>query len=329
MKTTLAWLKEHFETEAPLAAIVDRLIMLGHDVEGVENRAAGLEPFTAALVISAECHPNGERLKVCVVDPGQGQVQVVCGAPNAHTGMKGIFAPAGTVIPRTCALLKETVIRGVASRGMLCSAYELGLGDDHEGIIELAQDAPVGALYASVIGLGDTVLDIKVTPNRADCLGVRGIARDLAAAGLGCLKPLDATPVPGRFRSPIAVHIEDHLACPLFLGRHIRSVRNGPSPAWLQNRLESIGLRPISALVDITNFLTFDVNRPLHVFDAGRLAGDLTVRLARSGETLLALNGQEYALDPEITAIAASPGAQSPAAPIQGGQPRCTQATSE
>src|SRR5258706_11752372 len=159
MKTTLAWLKEHFETEAPLAAIVDRLIMLGHDVEGVENRAAGLEPFTAALVISAERHPNADRLKVCVVDAGQGQVQVVCGAPNAHTGMKGVFAPAGTIIPRTGALLKETVIRGVASRGMLCSAYELGLGDDHEGIIELSEDAPLGVWYASYAGLGDTIFD--------------------------------------------------------------------------------------------------------------------------------------------------------------------------
>src|SRR6266403_3907754 len=158
MKTTLAWLKEHFETEAPLAAIVDRLVMLGHDVEGVENRAAGLEPFTVAAVVSAECHPNADRLKVCMVDTGKGQVQVVCGAPNAHTGMKGVFAPAGTIIPRTGALLKETVIRGVASRGMLCSAYELGLGEDHEGIIELPPDAPVWVPYASLVGLGDTVL---------------------------------------------------------------------------------------------------------------------------------------------------------------------------
>src|SRR5258707_6084033 len=212
---------------------------------------------------------------------------------------------------------------------MLFSAFELGLGEDPEGIIELPEETPVGTPYTSVVGLGDAVLDIKVTPNRADCLGVRGIARDLAAAGLGRLKPLDATPVPGRFRSPIAVHIEDHLACPLFLGRHIRCVRNGPSPAWLQNRLESIGLRPISALVDITNFLTFDVNRPLHVFDAGRLAGDLTVRLARSGETLLALNGQEYALDPEITAIADPAGMQSLGGVIGGEQTGCTEATTE
>ncbi|HYZ40854.1 MAG TPA: phenylalanine--tRNA ligase subunit beta, partial [Stellaceae bacterium] len=329
MKTTLAWLKEHLETEAALDSIVERLIMLGHDVERVENRAAGLEPFTVASVISAERHPNADRLKVCIVDTGSGQTQVVCGAPNAHIGMKGVFAPAGTIIPRTGAVLKETVIRGVASRGMLCSAYELGLGDDHEGIIELPEAAPVGARYAEFAGLGDIVLDIKVTPNRADCLGVRGIARDLAAAGLGRLKPLDTRPVPGRFRSPIRVHIEDLSACPLFLGRHIRGLRNGPSPAWLQKPLEAIGLRPISALVDITNFLTFDVNRPLHVFDAGRLAGDLTVRLARAGETLLALNGQEYALDPGVTAIADPAGVQSLGGVIGGEATGCTEATTE
>src|SRR5437868_4422033 len=329
MKTTLAWLKEHLDTEAPLDAIVDRLIMLGHEVEGVENRTAGLEPFTVASVVSAERHPNADRLKVCVVDTGNGQVQVVCGAPNAHTGMKGVFAPAGTVIPRTGSLLRETVIRGVASRGMLCSAYELGLGDDHEGIIELPEDAPVGMPYASYAGLGDTVLDIKVTPNRGDCLGVRGIARDLAAAGLGPLKPLDTTPVPGSFRSPIGIHIEDRSACPLFLGRHVRGLRNGPSPDWLRSRLEAIGLRPISALVDITNFLTFDLNRPLHVFDAGRLEGDLTVRFAQPGETLLALNGQEYALDAEMTAIADRAAVQSLGGVIGGERTGCTEATTE
>ncbi|MBV8131477.1 MAG: phenylalanine--tRNA ligase subunit beta [Alphaproteobacteria bacterium] len=329
MKTTLSWLKTHLETEAALGAIVDRLVMLGHDVEGVENRAEALGPFTVASVVSAERHPNADRLKVCLVDTGKTQVQVVCGAPNAHAGMKGVFAPAGTVIPRTGSLLRETVIRGVASRGMLCSAYELGLGEDREGIIELPEDAPVGMPYASYARLGDTVLDIKVTPNRADCLGVRGIARDLAASGLGCLKPLDATPVQGCFRSPIGIHIEDHSACPLFLGRHLRGVRNGPSPDWLRSRLEAIGLRPISALVDSTNFLTFDLNRPLHVFDAGRLTGDLTVRFARPGETLLALNGQEYALDTEMTAIADKAAVRSLGGVIGGEATGCTEATTE
>jgi phenylalanyl-tRNA synthetase beta chain len=329
MKTTIDWLKTHLDTDAAPGAVVDRLVMLGHDVEGVENRAEALEPFTVASVVSAERHPNADRLKVCVVNTGKSEVQVVCGAPNAHTGMKGVFAPAGTVIPRTGALLKETVIRGVASRGMLCSAYELGLGEDHEGIIELPPDAPVGEKYASYSGLGDTILDIKVTPNRADCLGVHGIARDLAAAGLGRLKPLDATPVPGNFRSPIAIHIEDHSACPLFLGRHLRGLRNGPSPDWLRRRLKAIGLRPISALVDITNFMTVDVNRPLHVFDAGRLQGSLTVRFAQPGETLLALNGQEYALDSEITAIADRAGVQSLGGVIGGEATGCTEATTE
>jgi phenylalanyl-tRNA synthetase beta chain len=254
---------------------------------------------------------------------------VVCGAPNARAGMKGVFAPAGTVIPRTGAVLKESIIRGVASRGMLCSTAELGLGDDHDGIIEVAPDVPVGAKYADLLGLGDAVIDIKVTPNRADCLGVRGIARDLAASGLGRLKPLDTTPVPGRFRSAIGIAIEDRSACPLFLGRHLRRLQNGPSPDWLRRRLEAIGLRPISSLVDITNILTFDLNRPLHVFDAGRLQGDLTVRLARGGETLLALDGQEYGLDPEVTVIADRGGVQSLGGVIGGEATGCTDATTE
>jgi phenylalanyl-tRNA synthetase beta chain len=329
MKTTLEWLRTHLDTEAEVGEIVERLIMLGHDVEGVENRAAALEPFAVALVVAAERHPNADRLKVCVVDTGRAQVQVVCGAPNARTGMKGVFAPAGTVIPRTGALLKESTIRGVASRGMLCSAYELGLGEDHEGIIEVAPGAPVGIKYFELLGLGDVVIDLKVTPNRADCLGVRGIARDLAACGLGRMKPLDATPVPGRFHSSIGVAIEDREACPLFLGRHLRELKNGPSPDWLRRRLESIGLRPISALVDITNFLTFDLNRPLHVFDAGRLDGDLTVRLAREGETLRALNGQEYPIDGEVTVIADRAGVQSLGGVIGGEATGCIAATTE
>jgi phenylalanyl-tRNA synthetase beta chain len=329
MKTTLAWLKTHLDTDAPLAAIVERLVMLGHDVEAIEHRGAALEPFTVASVVSAERHPNADRLKLCIVDTGQDRVQVVCGAPNARAGMKGVFASAGTIIPRTGAMLKESVIRGVASRGMLCSAYELGLGDDHEGIIEVPQDAPVGVKYVELLGLGDAVINIKVTPNRADCLGVRGIARDLGASGLGRLKPLDMTRIPGCFRSPIGVQIEDLAACPLFLGRHIRGVHNGASPDWLRRRLEAIGLRSISALVDITNFLTFDVNRPLHVFDASRLDGDLTVRLARPGETLLALNGQEYALDAEITAITDRAEVLSLGGVIGGEATGCTEATTE
>ena len=329
MKTTLSWLKSHLVTEAPLSALVDRLTMLGHEVESMEDRAASLKGFVVARVVSAEPHPNADRLRVCRVDAGKGEVQVVCGAPNARTGMKGVFGPVGVTIPKTGTPLQESTIRGVASRGMLMSAAELALGEDHSGIIELPADAPVGASYASLVGLDDPVLDIKVTPNRADCLGVRGIARDLAAAGMGRLSPLDTTPIEGRFRSPIAIHIEDRKACPLFLGRHIRGLKNGPSPHWLRERLEAIGLRPISALVDITNFLTFDVNRPLHVFDAGKVTGDLTVRFARRGEKLLALNGREYELDPEITAIADDVGVQSLGGVIGGEPTACTETTTE
>ncbi|HEX6441962.1 MAG TPA: phenylalanine--tRNA ligase subunit beta [Stellaceae bacterium] len=329
MKTTLSWLKTHLDTEAPVAEVVERLVMLGHDVEGVEDRAAALEGFVVARVVKAEPHPNADRLRVCLVDAGQGEVQVVCGAPNARTGMKGVFGPAGVKIPKTGAVLTESTIRGVQSRGMLMSLAELALGEDHSGIIELPQDAPVGTRYTSLLGLDDPVIDIKVTPNRADCLGVRGIARDLAAAGAGALKPLDTTPIEGRFRSPVAIHIEDRIACPLFLGRHIRGLKNGPSPRWLRDRLEAIGLRPISALVDITNFLTFDANRPLHVFDAGKLRGDLVVRFARPGERLLALNGREYELDPEVTAIADDNGVQSLGGVIGGEPTGCTEATTE
>ncbi len=221
--------------------------------------------------------------KLCLVDTGTGEVQVVCGAPNARTGLVGVFAPTGTVIPRNGMVLKASQIRGVQSNGMLCSGYELSLSEDHEGIIELPSDLAPGTLFAAAMGLDDPVIDVKVTPNRADCLGVRGIARDLAAAGLGRLKPLEAAPVAGNFPCPITVHLDgpDDKACPLFLGRFIRGVRNGPSPRWLQDRLTAIGLRPISALVDITNFLTFDLDRPLHVFDADKLQGDLAVRGAR------------------------------------------------
>ncbi len=329
MKTTLSWLKTHLDTDMPVAALVERLIMLGHDVDGVENRGAALAPFIAGRVVSAERHPNADRLQVCVVDTGGEQIQVVCGAPNARAGMIGVFGRAGVTIPKTGAVLSESAIRGVTSRGMLMSAYELALSDDHAGIIELPPETALGTRYAAMLGLDDPVIDIKVTPNRADCLGVRGLARDLAAAGMGRMLALDTTPVEGRFRSPIGLHIEDMTACPLFLGRHIRGVRNGPSPDWLRTRLESVGLRPISTLVDITNFLTLDVNRPLHVFDAARLQGDLTVRFARAGESLLALNGRDYALDPEVTAIADDNGVQSLGGVIGGEATGCTEATTE
>jgi phenylalanyl-tRNA synthetase beta chain len=329
MKTTLAWLKTHLETSASLDEIVRTLVMRGLEVESIENRAKDLTPFVVARVISARPHPNADKLRLCRVDTGSGEVEVVCGAPNAREGLVGVFAPPGAVIPRNGMVLKVSQIRGVQSNGMLCSGYELNLSEDRDGIIELIGDLKPGMSFAVAIGLDDPVLDVKITPNRADCLGVRGLARDLAASGLGHLKPLETTPVAGRFPCPITVHLDgpDAKACPLFLGRLVRGLKNGPSPRWLQDRLTAIGLRPISALVDITNFLTFDLARPLHVFDAEKLDGDLAVRGALPGEFLVALNGKSYALEPEMTAIADRSGVQSLGGVIGGEQTGCTEAT--
>ncbi len=308
MKFTLAWLKDHLETDASLTEITDKLTAIGLELEAVEDRAADLAPFTVGYVIEAKQHPNADRLRLCIVDTGEEQVQVVCGAPNARTGMKGVFAPSGTTIPGTGMVLKPSKIRGEESNGMLCSEREMGLSDEHEGIIELPEDAPLGAPFAALAGLDDPVIDINVTPNKQDCLGVRGIARDLAAAGLGTLKPLDTTEVEGTYDSPINVTLNFEpgfeSACSCFLGRHFRGLKNGASPEWLRRRLLAIGLRPISALVDMTNYVTYDLGRPLHVFDAGKVRGDIQARMARPGETLMALDGKEYTLDGEITVIA-------------------------
>jgi len=329
MKLTLSWLKSHIETAADLDTIIRSLTMLGLEVDAVIDRSKHLAPFRVAYVVSAEPHPNADKLRVCVVDTGAERVQVVCGAPNARAGMKGVFAPMGSTIPRNGMVLKPSTIRGVASQGMLCSGYEMALSDDHDGIIELPADAPVGEPFAKVLGLDDPLLDVKITANRADCLGVRGIARDLAAAGLGRLKPLATEKIPGLFPSPIGIAIADLKACPLFVGRYIRGVKNGPSPRWLQDRLLSIGLRPISALVDITNFATFDLDRPLHVFDAGKLKGGLTLRSAEGGECLLALNGKEYALEPGMTVICDDSGVVSLGGVIGGEPTGCDAATTD
>ena len=254
--------------------------------------------------------PTGCRL--CKVDTGSGTVQVVCGAPNARTGMKGIFAPTGSYIPGTDMPLKASKIRGEESNGMLCSFRELQLGDDHSGIIDLPAETTTGAPAAEALGLDDPVIEIKVTPNRADCLGVHGIARDLAAAGLGTLKPVKADAIAGSYKSPIkwthGYEAKPDSPCPIVVGRHFRGLRNGPSPDWLQRRLKAIGLRPISTLVDITNLVTFDLNRPLHVFDAKKLSGDLVMRQAREGEQILALDGKTYTLDPSVSVIADAKG---------------------
>jgi phenylalanyl-tRNA synthetase beta chain len=333
MKLTLAWLKEHLDTEAPVAAIVDRLTMIGLEVESVAERGKMLAPFTIARVISAEQHPNADRLRVCMVDTGSGDpVQVVCGAPNARAGMKGVFVPPGAFIPGKNMTLGIGKIRGVESRGMLVSEFELQISDDHEGIIELPDDAPVGANYAQWAGLDDPVIEINLTPNRGDCAGVNGIARDLAAADMGKLRDKHVRPVRGDFPCPVKVTLDfgsTPSLCPAFALRLVRGVKNGPSPPWLQRRLAAIGLRPINALVDITNFITYDRGRPLHVFDAAKVHGNLTVRRARQGESLLALDGKRYDLDPSMCVIADDRGVESLAGIMGGESTGCSEATTD
>ncbi|MCM5553611.1 phenylalanine--tRNA ligase subunit beta [Pleomorphomonas sp. NRK KF1] len=307
MKFTLSWLKDHLETEASLDEVVEALTMVGLEVEEVSDPSAPLKPFVVAKIVTADKHPNADKLKLLSVDAGKGPVQVVCGAPNARAGLKGVFALPGVVIPATGDVLEVGTIRGVESRGMMCSERELGLSDEHNGIIELPEDAPVGVSFADYRGGADPVIDISITPNRPDCLGVRGIARDLAARGLGKLKPDPLAPVPGTFPSPVPIALTfdgDDTPCPVFAGRVVRGLKNGPSPKWLQDRLKAIGLRPISALVDITNYITFDRGRPLHVYDADKLTGTIHARLGKSGESLLALDGKTYAVDDSMCVIA-------------------------
>jgi phenylalanyl-tRNA synthetase beta chain len=333
MKFTLSWLKEHLDTTATLDAIVDKLTMIGLEVERVEDKGKGLAPFTIARVISAEQHPNADRLRVCMVDTGTGDpVQVVCGAPNARAGMKGVFVPPGAFIPGKNVTLSVGTIRGVESRGMLVSEFELQLSDDHDGIIELPADAPVGAPYAQWAGLDDPVIEINLTPNRPDCTGVHGIARDLAAADLGTLKDVAIKPIKGAFPCPVSVTLdfgETPSLCRGFALRLVRGVKNGPSPEWLQRRLIAIGLRPINALVDITNFVTFDRARPLHVFDAAKVRGNLAVRRAHAGESLTALDGKTYRLDQSMCVIADEAGPESLAGIMGGESTGCSEATTD
>lgn len=332
MKFTLSWLEEHLETSASLDEIVATLTRIGLEVEGVEDKAKALAPYRVAFVVSAEQHPNADRLRVCKVDLGDGAapIQVVCGAPNARTGMKSVFAPPGTYIPGKDITLGVGVIRGVESAGMLCSEAELELSEDHDGIIDLPEDAPVGQAYAAYAGLDDPVIEINLTPNRGDCTSVRGIARDLAAAGLGALKPERQPSLEGSGETPVTVIRdlpgEEHL-CPAFGLRLVRGVRNGASPAWMQRRLKAIGLRPINALVDITNYVTFDRGRPLHVFDADKVKGDLVVRKARAGETILALDGKTYELDPHHVIIADDNGPESIGGIMGGEHSGCDETT--
>src|SRR5580700_1409204 len=330
MKFTLAWLKEHLDTDRALGEITDKLTMSGLEVERVEDLGQQLAPFTIARVVEAKPHPNADRLRVCMVDTGAGDpVQVVCGAPNARTGMKGVFVPPGAYIPGKDMTLAVGTIRGVESRGMLVSEFELKISDDHEGIIDLPDDAPVGEPYAHYAGLDDPVIEINLTPNRPDCAGVHGIARDLAAADMGKFKDAAIKPIKGEFPCPVAVKIEAPELCPAFALRLVRGVKNGPSPAWLQKRLTAIGLRPINALVDITNFITYDRGRPLHVFDAAKVRGNLTVRRARDGETLLALDGTTYTLDGNVCVIADQDGVESLSGIMGGETTGCDETTTD
>jgi len=331
MKLTLSWLKEHLDTKALLAEIVDTLTRIGLEVEGVEDPGLNFKGFVVARVIEAAPHPNADRLRVCTVDAGGAPVQVVCGAPNARTGMKSVFSPVGTYIPGKKITLVKGVIRGVESNGMLCSAAELELSNDHDGIIDLPEDAPVGVAYSDYAGLDDPVIDINLTPNRPDATGVAGIARDLAAAGLGTLKTRAPKPIASTFDCPVSVHLDfaptDAHLCPAFALRLVRGVKNGPSPEWMQKRLRAIGLRPINALVDVTNYLTFDRGRPLHVFDAAKVKGELHVRRAKAGESVLALDGKTYALDENIVVISDDNGVESIAGVMGGEHSGCDENT--
>jgi phenylalanyl-tRNA synthetase beta chain len=334
MKFSVSWLKEHLDTTASVTDIADALNRVGLEVEHIEDKGKALAAFTIAHVIEAKQHPNADRLRVCMVDTGEGEpVQVVCGAPNARTGMKSVFSPPGTYIPGKDITLGKGVIRGVESNGMLCSSAELMTADDSDGIIDLSDDAPVGTPYATYAGLDDAVIEIAVTPNRADALGIAGIARDLYAAGLGTLKTQVTPPVKGTFACPVQVRLDfdayDKELCPTFALRLIRGVKNGPSPDWLQKQLRAVGLRPINALVDVTNFMTLDRNRPLHVFDARKVAGHLVVRRAVDGEEMLALDGKTYSLTSDTVVIADDNGVESIAGIMGGEHSGCDEHTTD
>jgi phenylalanyl-tRNA synthetase beta chain len=324
MKFSLSWLKTWLETEVSAAAIVETLSTIGLEVESVHNAAEALAPFVIAEVLEAAPHPNADRLRACRVSIGGEEISVVCGAPNARTGMKAVFAPPGAFIPGTGITLRLSEIRGVKSEGMLVSTRELGLGDEHDGIIELPADAPVGTAYAVWAGLDDPVIEISVTPNRGDCLSVRGVARDLAAAGLGTLKPFSPHRILGTHNSRIGWRNEFPDACPWVLGRTFEGVHNGESPDWLKARLVSIGLRPINTLADITNFFTHDLGRPLHVFDADKIAGStLTLRRGQAGESFDGLHGKTVRVGHEDCVIADENGPQSLAGIVGGEATGC------
>lgn len=303
MKFTLSWLKTHLNTDADLSAILKGLTNIGLEVEGVESPAEKLGAFRIARVLTADPHPQADKLQVLTVDAGDGPLQVVCGAPNARAGLIGVFGTEGAVVPVNGMVLKKTAIRGVESKGMMCSFRELELGEDHDGIIDLDPEAPIGQVYAQWAGLDDPVIDVSITPNRQDCMGVRGIARDLAAAGLGTLNAIIVPVIDGVEPGP-NVRTDDTDGCPAFFARTVRGVTNGQSPEWMARRLKAVGQKPISTLVDITNYLMIDLGRPLHVYDLDMLKGPLVARKGRAGEEVLALNGKTYTVDETMTVIA-------------------------
>ena len=312
MKFTLSWLKDHLDTTASLSEIADKLVTLGLEVESIEDPAETFKGFVVADVLEVGRHPNADRLSLCYADAGNGErIQVVCGAQNVRSAMKVAFAPVGVTIPATGTILKKGKIRDIESLGMFCSARELEMGEDAEGILDLDTSLPAGMPLAEALGLSDPIIDVAITPNRSDCFGIRGIARDLAAGGLGTLKDVTYKTAKGALPCPVTVTIEDSQACPDFQIQVIRGLRNGSSPEWVQRRLRAIGLRPISALVDMTNYLTYDLGRPLHVFDLAKIQGNLTIRLSKAGETLTALNGKEYILNDGMTVIADASGVLS------------------
>ncbi|PRX37705.1 phenylalanyl-tRNA synthetase beta subunit [Meinhardsimonia xiamenensis] len=335
MKFTLSWLKDHLDTSASVEEIAETLTDLGLEVESVTNPAERLKDFTIGLVLEAEKHPDADRLRVCKVETDRGVKQIICGAPNARAGIRVVVAHPGTHIPGIDTTIQVGKIRGIESHGMMCSEREMELSDEHDGIIELPGEPPVGMRFVDWLAEHDPakvdpVIEIAITPNRPDALGVRGIARDLAARGLGTLKPYEVKPVEGRFESPIKVEIDPALkekGCPHFTGRLIRGVKNGPSPQWLQDRLKAIGLRPISALVDITNFLTYDVNRPLHVFDADIVKGNLRIHPAKGGEEIVALDEKTYRLEPGMMVISDDAGPESIAGIMGGAHTGVTEET--
>jgi phenylalanyl-tRNA synthetase beta chain len=329
MKFTLSWLKDHLDTDASLDAICERLTQIGLEVESVDDKAA-FKPFTIAKVLTAERHPNADKLQVLSVDNGSGTpIQVVCGAPNARAGLVGVLGLPGDYVSGIDTILAVGNIRGVESRGMMCSERELELSDSHDGIIDLPADAPVGTSFAAYAKLDDPVIDINLTPNRPDCTSIHGIARDLAASGLGTLKTKAIAPVEGKGACPVGMTIEAPDLCPGFALRLVRGVKNGPSPKWMQDRLKSIGLRPINALVDITNYITFDRGRPLHVFDAAKVSGNLVIRRAREGDSIIALDGRTYAPRGDMCVIADDNGVESIAGVMGGEHSGCDENTTD